>query len=105
MSWIRTSLLTAAISLALATMPALSKTDVHVGLNVNVAPPPPVVEVVPPPPPGYIWAPGYWDWDGHRHVWRKGHWVRERPGWVWEPPHWEERHGRWYFVPGHWVRV
>jgi hypothetical protein len=103
--WIRKSLIATAIALVSLTTPVLSKTDVNVGLSLNVGPPPPVVEAAPPPPPGYIWAPGYWYWDGHRHVWRKGHFVRERPGWVWEPPHWVERRGRWVFVPGHWAHV
>jgi hypothetical protein len=95
----------AAICLAFLSASALPKTDLHLGFNLNVGPPPPVVEVAPPPRPGLVWVPGYWVWDGHRHVWRRGHWMHERPGWAWEPAHWEERGGRWFFVAGHWERA
>jgi hypothetical protein len=73
-------------------------------ISVNIGPPPPIVEVVPPPRPGWVWAPGYWEWNGHRHVWVDGRWLHARHGYIWEPPHWVERHGRWYFEPGHWAR-
>ena len=45
----------------------------RVDVDINVGPPPIVVENAP-VRPGYIYAPGYWDWDDaqHRHVWRKG---------------------------------
>ncbi|MDI3261352.1 YXWGXW repeat-containing protein [Aerosticca soli] len=73
-------------------------------LDVRVAPPPP--RYAPPPPPrrGYVWVPGYWRWEGHRHVWVEGYWVRERPGWHYVPDHWVRRGPYWHFVPGHWVR-
>jgi hypothetical protein len=103
----RRSILAAGLALACLAMPVASKTDVHLGLNLNVGPPAEVVEEIPPPPVavGYVWAPGYWDWDGHHHVWRRGHYVKARPGFVWEPPHWVEVRGRWRFVPGRWVRA
>ena len=53
------------------------------GVSLNFGPPAPVYEVVPAPRVGYIWAPGYWDYDHNRHVWRKGHWERERHGQHW----------------------
>ena len=49
-------------------------------VDIRVGPPPPRVEVVPASRPGYVWAPGYWDWRGHRHVWVNGSWVRARRG-------------------------
>jgi len=55
-----------------------------------------------PPRPGFVWAPGYYRWDGHRHVWVDGHFMRERRGSHWVPEHWDERHGRYHFEPGHW---
>jgi hypothetical protein len=73
-----------------------------VRVYVNIGPPPPQVEIVPPPRYGYVWAPGYWDWRGHRHVWMQGHWIRERPGYMYQPHRWVERDGRWYLERGHW---
>jgi len=49
-------------------------------IEVNIAPPAPRHEVVPAARPGYEWAPGYWNWNGHRYVWVDGHFVRERTG-------------------------
>ncbi|MGZ5673005.1 MAG: YXWGXW repeat-containing protein [Burkholderiales bacterium] len=74
----------------------------NVDLFIGVPPPALVVEPVPPPRPEYIWVPGYWRWDGHRHVWAKGHWIRERRGWHYVAPHWDEDGARWRFRPGHW---
>lgn len=74
-------------------------------VEVGVRPPPPRVVVVPAPRRGYVWAGGYWRWNGHRHVWVDGYWMRARPGWTWAPAHWEERRGRWVFVAGVWVRA
>jgi len=71
-------------------------------VDIDVRPPPPRVVVVPAPRRGYVWAPGYWRWNGRAHVWVDGQWLRERRGWRWEPAHWEERHGRWHFEEGHW---
>ncbi|MDQ6917433.1 MAG: YXWGXW repeat-containing protein [Pseudomonadota bacterium] len=88
-----------ATSAALVSLPSLARVYV-----VEVAPPPPRVEVVPAPRVGYVWAPGYWGWRGHRHVWVNGNWVRERRGYHWEPHHWVERNGRWHFEEGRWHR-
>jgi hypothetical protein len=73
-----------------------------VGIDINIAPPAPRVIEAPPPRPGFVWAPGYYRWDGHRHVWVDGHFMRERRGSHWVPEHWDERHGRYHFEPGHW---
>jgi WXXGXW repeat (2 copies) len=73
-----------------------------VGIEIEVAPPPARVIVAPPPRPGYVWAPGYYRWDGHRHVWVDGHFIHERRGSHWVPERWDERHGHYRFVPGHW---
>src|ERR1700750_270735 len=63
------------------------------------------IGVAPPPPrPGFVWAPGYYRWDGHQHVWVDGRFMRERRGSHWVPEHWDERHGRYHFEPGHWER-
>jgi hypothetical protein len=75
-----------------------------VNVDIIIAPPAPRVEVVPPPRHGYLWAPGYWRWDGRHHVWVPGRWLRARPGYFWSHERWEKRRGRYYFVPGHWER-
>ena len=74
-----------------------------VGIDIMIAPPAPRVVVAPPLRAGFVWAPGYWRWDGGRHVWVDGHWMRERRGFHWAVEHWDENHGHYHFVPGHWV--
>lgn len=73
-----------------------------VGIDIDIGPPPPRDEVPPPPRVGFVWAPGYWEWRGHRHVWVAGRWMRERRGFHWVPAHWDRRGPHWHFVPGHW---
>lgn len=74
-------------------------------VEVATAPPPPQVEVQgAPPAPGNVWTPGYWHWNGHRHVWIRGHWAAPpQVGMTWEPAKWENRGGRWYFRDGRWA--
>ncbi|HSS71148.1 MAG TPA: hypothetical protein VLQ46_10930 [Casimicrobiaceae bacterium] len=72
-------------------------------VDVEVAPPPPRVVPAPHPRTGYVWAEGYWRWNGYRHVWVNGHWVRARRGWHWVPDHWVAAGPTWHFVPGHWA--
>lgn len=73
-------------------------------VDIDVAPPPPRVEVVPAPRAGYVWAPGYWDYNGHKHVWAKGHWVREHHGHHWVEDRWVQNGDRWHRERGHWDR-
>jgi hypothetical protein len=73
-------------------------------IDLSFGPPPPRYEVVPPPRSGFVWAPGYWSWDGHRHVWHHGHWVRARPGHVYRAPYWVEHNGHWTYRESRWDR-
>ena len=73
-----------------------------VDIELNFGPPPPRYEVVPPPRPGYVWAPGYWGWDNHRHVWHRGHWEAARPGYVYREPRWVEHNGHWRYQASRW---
>jgi hypothetical protein len=70
---------------------------------VTQAPPPPIEEAIPPSPGArYVWAPGYWVWNG-RWLWQSGRWTlppRERA--VWQPGRWEEHRGEWMWEPGRW---
>ena len=68
----RKLLFVALLAATVVSTPAIARSEIY----VNIGPPPPVVEVVPAPRPGYVWAPGYWGWNGHKHVWAKGHWKR-----------------------------
>ncbi len=76
--------------------------DVSASIIIGTPPPAPIVEVVPAPRPGYVWTPGYWAWEGHRHVWVQGAWIAERPGYSYAPGHWERHGDRWQFAPGRW---
>lgn len=73
-------------------------------VNIRIAPPAPRVEVVPAPRAGYLWAPGYWNWRGNRHVWVNGNWVRARRGYVYMQPVWVQEGDRWRFRHGAWGR-
>lgn len=87
---------------ATAFLPTTASAQVNVNITLGDAPPPPRYEVVPGPRAGYIWAPGYWNWDGGRHVWSSGHWERVRRNEVYVRPEWREEGGRWRFVQGGW---
>ena len=76
------------------------------GVVVVAQPPPPAqVEVAPPVPgPGYVWLPGYWNWNGAAYVWYPGRYeVRPAGATVWISAAWVARGGRWVFRPGHWA--
>jgi hypothetical protein len=96
----RKLLIASLLAAGVAGAPALAQARVY--LDVDVAPPPDRVEVVPAARPGYVWVPGYWDYNGHHHVWAKGHWVHERHGYHWTDDHWVEHNGRWHHDRGHW---
>jgi hypothetical protein len=77
----------------------------YAGPAVVVAPPPVRVETYgPPPEPGYIWASGYWRWEGGQHVWVAGHWEHPHPHMRWVPHHWVHERDGWFLVEGHWER-
>ncbi|OOG39182.1 YXWGXW repeat-containing protein [Rhodanobacter sp. C05] len=55
------------------------------------------------PRPGFIWARGYWRWDGRHYVAERGHWERMRPGYHYVHPHWEQRRDGWHWRVGVWA--
>jgi hypothetical protein len=69
---------------------------------VGTAPPEPRIEHEPPHRDGYVWAPGYWDWNGHAFRWESGTWVPERRRGHWVADHWEQDGSQWHHVRGHW---
>ena len=43
----------------------MASATLNARVSVHIAPPPVIVETpAPPPGPGYVWAPGYYRWDG-----------------------------------------
>jgi hypothetical protein len=85
---------------AYAPLPSMAQTSYSV--FVGSAPPAPLYERAPAPRPGYAWAPGHWEWRGHRHEWVAGYWIAERPGYVYSAPAWYQRDGGWYMEPARW---
>lgn len=74
------------------------------GPIVDQAPPSdPVYEVKPGNRAGHYLAPGYWRWEGTRHIWTPSRWVPDRPGYSWVPDGWEQRGNKWHFVKGYWA--
>ena len=100
MMFIRNALMCMAIGLGTVAIP--TEAGAAVVIEIGVPPPAPRYERVPPPREGYIWAPGYWRWEGEHHVWSNGRWKREHPGSHWVAERWEERGGRHHFEPGRW---
>ncbi len=97
---IKTAMFCAVLGLASGALPSVGSARVYV--DVDVAPPAPRVEVIPEARVGYVWAPGYWDWDGQRYVWMNGHYIHERHGRHWVADHWERHHDHWRHIEGHW---
>ena len=84
-------------------MPAQAAPPQQAVVVAPSAPPAPQVEVIPVAPgPYYVWAPGYWSWNGG-WVWVGGRYMsRPRPGAVWAAGHWG-RHGHDYvWIGGGW---
>ena len=103
-----TTLAATAIALPALTAPAIvSPAAAQANLNISIGTPPPapIYEVVPAPRAGYVWAPGFWRWEGGRHVWAAGHWMPERRGYAWVPDRWEHANGGWRHEEGHWNRM
>ena len=82
--------------------PAAAQANMSIGLTIGTPPPAPIFEVVPAPRVGYIWAPGFWHWEGSRHVWHAGYWMPERRGYHWMPDRWNQVNGGWRHEAGHW---
>ena len=87
-----------------AIVPSSAIAQVNVNITLGEAPPPLRFESIPPARNGYLWAPGYWGWDGNRHVWSAGHWERNRPDYDYVRPEWRQEDGNWRFVKGGWKK-
>ncbi len=82
----------------------LASANAYVGISVAIAPPVIPVYTQPYcPGPGYIWTPGYWDWDGYSYFWVPGVWVvAPRVGFLWTPGYWGYNNGLYVFNQGYW---
>lgn len=69
---------------------------------VQVEPPAPRIETAPAAREGYVWAPGYWSWDGSNYVWVEGRYVPALAGYTYVAPHWEAVNGGWVLIGEQW---
>lgn len=85
--------------------PVVVERPVYGGGVEVVAPEAPPVWVVAHvrPRPGFIWARGYWRWNGRRYVAVRGHWEPARAGYHYVHPHWERRGDGWHWRAGVWM--
>jgi hypothetical protein len=99
------------VAAGLAALPAWSNSTSHAVILspsrevviVETAPPPLRTEIVPAPRVGYVWAPGYWNWDGSRYVWVDGRYLESQPGVVYVAPRYEPSNGRYAYYGERWV--
>lgn len=92
----------AAILISAAAYIPMQASAQGVNLVIRNAPPPPPREAIPAARRGYEWAPGYWNWNGRKHVWVRGHWERERRGYHYQRPEWRQNGNDWQLVRGGW---
>jgi hypothetical protein len=90
------------LALAATLIPAASFGGVYI--SVNFAPPTlPYYEQPPCPEDGWIWTPGYWDYDEDGYYWVPGTWVpAPYEGALWTPPYWGWDNNLYVFHPGYW---
>ena len=103
-----TTLAAAAISLPALMAPALvtpAAAQANLNISIGAPPPAPVYEVTPAPRAGYVWAPGYYRYEGNHYMWTKGRWMAERQGYHWTNDRWEHGPHGYYHVPGRWDRA
>jgi hypothetical protein len=85
--------------------PTPAMAQVSIGISVQFAPPPlPVYAQPPMPEEGYIWTPGYWQWDVTTgYYWIPGTWILPPSvGVLWTPPYWGWTDGLYIFHGGYW---
>jgi hypothetical protein len=78
----------------------------QIGISISFAPPElPVYEQPLCPGDGYLWTPGYWDYDNgfDDYYWVPGTWVMApEPGLLWTPAYWGWSGGGYVFNEGYW---
>ena len=51
---------------------------------------------------GYVWVPGWWDWQGDEWVWISGRWEPTVRNVYWVRASYVPEYGYWRYVPAHW---
>ncbi len=77
----------------------------QIGISVSFGPPAlPVYEQPLCPEDGYIWTPGYWNYDqDDGYYWVPGTWVEApEPGYLWTPGWWGWGGSAFFFHEGYW---
>jgi hypothetical protein len=87
------------VALGFVAAPAWSQSSI----TIDTAPPAARQEAPGAVREGYVWAPGYWNWQDNRHAWVEGHYVPARKGYRYQAPRWEEANGHWTLYPEQWV--
>jgi WXXGXW repeat (2 copies) len=85
--------------------PAPAAAQIGVVVSVQLAPPElPVYEQPPMPEVGYVWTPGFWQWDASTgYYWVPGTWIQPPTvGVLWTPPYWGWSDGLYIFHGGYW---
>lgn len=104
MNVLRPTVLTLLLGCA-AVLPLRSHAQAQIVISVGVPPPPLPIYVQPPiPEVGYIWTPGYWDYDDvFGYYWVPGTWVAPpRVGLLWTPGYWGFDNGAYVYRAGYW---
>ncbi len=100
------ALLLGMVATALLGLPAPSRAaSIAVGISVGIAPPAIPVYTQPVcPAPGYLWTPGYWNYDPARgYFWVPGAWVMPpAAGLLWTPGYWGWSGAAFVFHAGYW---
>src|SRR5579883_1196388 len=95
-----------ALALGLVQMALPAKSAAQISLSISIAPPPlPVYDQPPCPGAGYLWVPGYWeyDYDDADYYWVPGYWVvAPSPGLLWTPGYWGWDGGYYVWHAGYW---
>ncbi|HTB68513.1 MAG TPA: DUF4124 domain-containing protein [Steroidobacteraceae bacterium] len=82
-----------------------SEPTADLDVQASVSPPPlPDNEQPPCPDDGYLWTPGYWNWNAAGYDWIPGTWVQPpRLGVLWTPGYWEFVNAVYVFHHGYWA--
>jgi|SRR5580658_310379 hypothetical protein len=91
-------------ALSLTAIVALTAPCFAAEITSDVVPPPARIERFE-PRDGYVWASGYWEWNGRSYHWVSGAYMPERRGARWVPDEWEQVGPHWRRVAGHWAHL
>jgi hypothetical protein len=104
-------LFVAAVAMLALTSVLSEPATAQVAIGISVGFPPPELPVYAQPicpGEGYIWTPGYWDWepDDEDYYWVPGTWVlAPEVGYLWTPGYWGWGGTAFVFYEGYWGPV